>query len=75
MKPKLSVLLLLITVLRFSAFANVGVSIFYNENSSRVEFAISEIQNAIQDKGYQLNKLPLSAMSDGNENEFRIIKD
>lgn len=63
----------LITVLKLSAFANVDVSIFSNDNSPRVEFAISEIQKAIQDKGDRFDKLPLSALSNKNENEFSII--
>ncbi|MEX0980993.1 MAG: hypothetical protein WD577_11385 [Bacteroidales bacterium] len=73
MKTKTPILILLFTFLNFSAFANIDISVFLNDNSSRIDFAIAEIEESMKDKGGQLNKLPLAALKDKYEDEFSII--
>ena len=73
MKAKISALLLFFITLNFACFANKEVTVFANEKSPRVEFAIDEIKDAIKVKGGQLNKFPLSALSNKKENEFNIV--
>lgn len=73
MKAKLSTLLFLFTTLSFSSFANNNVALFLNDESARIDFAISEIQTAIQEKELQLNEFSLSELNDNVNNVLNII--
>ncbi|MEX0980720.1 MAG: hypothetical protein WD577_04050 [Bacteroidales bacterium] len=73
MIAKLFTLFSLCFILNFPALANIDVTLFFNDQSSRVQFAVSEIQEAIKENNGQAKELPISALSDFMENEFIIV--